>query len=296
VGFANWFNGGQFDEVLRWSNTIVELAEGDAMKGAGFGIGSPLAVGLAFRSIARWWYGLPGWRQDLDDAVEIGHAGDASTLALTAAWGYGVGIVYGVLPADDTAVSAAEKAVCGCQSATNDYALRGVQFSLGCMLLHRDAEDDRRRGLTLMEEARDVFLPERAPSLVPVAAVHAARESAMVRDADAAIARMRDAVDELYRARRHGWVVCCAGAFVETLLTRGTDGDLAEAQYEIDRLTALRPGQRWVARDLTLLRLRALAARRSSDTEFRIAVQRYRATAESFGYAGHVAWADALMA
>ncbi len=33
--------------------------------------GSPLAVALTWRGVARWWLGRPGWRQDLDDAVAM---------------------------------------------------------------------------------------------------------------------------------------------------------------------------------------------------------------------------------
>ena len=71
VAFANWFDAGEFGKILRWSQTVIDLAEGDPAKGAGFGFGSPLAVALAWRGTARWWLGRPGWRQDLDDAVAM---------------------------------------------------------------------------------------------------------------------------------------------------------------------------------------------------------------------------------
>ena len=69
--FCAWFDGGEFGEILRWSQTVVDLAAGDPAKGADFGVGSPLAAGLAFRGSARWWLGRPGWRQDLHDAVAM---------------------------------------------------------------------------------------------------------------------------------------------------------------------------------------------------------------------------------
>ena len=65
VAFVNWFDTGEFGEILRWSQTVIDLAAGDPAKGAGFGLGSPLAIALAFRGTARWWLGRPGWRQDL---------------------------------------------------------------------------------------------------------------------------------------------------------------------------------------------------------------------------------------
>ena len=82
VAFANWFDAGEFGEILRWSQTVIDLAGGDPAKGAGFGIGSPLAVALAWRGIARWWLGRPGWRQDLHDAVAMARDSDPATLAV----------------------------------------------------------------------------------------------------------------------------------------------------------------------------------------------------------------------
>ena len=46
VAFCNWFDAGEFGEILRWSQTVIDLAAGDPAKGAGFGVGSPLAVAL----------------------------------------------------------------------------------------------------------------------------------------------------------------------------------------------------------------------------------------------------------
>ena len=46
VAFANWFDTGEFGEILRWSQTVIDLAAGDPAKGAGFGIGSPLAIAV----------------------------------------------------------------------------------------------------------------------------------------------------------------------------------------------------------------------------------------------------------
>ena len=81
IGFTNWFDAGEFGELLRWSQTVVDLAAGDPAKGAGFGIGSPLAVALTWRGVARWWLGRPGWRQDLDEAVAMARNSDPTTLA-----------------------------------------------------------------------------------------------------------------------------------------------------------------------------------------------------------------------
>ena len=75
--------------------------------------------------------------------------------------------------------------------------------------------------------------------MVPVAELLAARERARRGDRDAAIAVMRKAVDDLHRAGGSRCGVWGTGVLVETLLERGAEGDLAEAQEAIDRLANL---------------------------------------------------------
>jgi hypothetical protein len=293
VAFANWFESGEFGEILRWSQTVIDLAGGDPTKGAGFGIGSPLAIGLAMRGVARWWLGRPGWRQDLHDAVAMARNSDPATLALIVVWTYG-GIPYGVLRADDSAVRASEEAVQTAQRAGNDHALSYAEYALGAALLYRDAAADRHRGLELMVQARE-SQREQAPSLVPVTELLAARERARRGDRDAAIPVMRQAVDGLHQAGRLGFGVWGTGVLVEALLERGAEGDLAEAQEAIDRLANLPADQGSAMCEITLLRLRALLARaRGDDVAYWDLVNPYRAMAQSLGFEGHIDWAEAM--
>ena len=295
VAFANWFAGGEFGEILRWSQTVIDLAAGDPTKGAGFGMGSPLAIALAFRGVARWWLGRPGWRQDLHDAVAMARNSDPATLGLVVTWTYGVAIRYGVLRADDSALHAIEEAVQTAQRASSDIALIFAEYSLGGALLYRDAAADRHRGLELMVQARE-WQRKRMPSLVPVTELLAARERARRGDRDAAIPVMRKAVDELHQAGRLGYGVWGTGVLVETLLERGAEGDLAEAKAAIDRLADLSAGDGSAMLEITLLRLRALLARaRGDDVGYRDLASRYRAMAESLGFEGHIAWAEAMI-
>jgi len=162
VAFINWFDSGEFGEILRWSQTVIDLAEGDPTKGAGFGIGSPLAIGLAMRCVARWWLGRPGWRQDLHDAVAMARNSDPTTLALVLAWTYGLAITYAVIRADDSAVHASEEALQTAQRASSDIAVSLAEYALGNALLYRDAAADHRRGLELMVQARE-WQRERMP-------------------------------------------------------------------------------------------------------------------------------------
>jgi hypothetical protein len=293
--FVLWEESGEYGEVLRWSQTIIDLAGGDPAEGAGFGVGSPLAVALAHRGVAGWWLGRPGWRQDLHDAVAMARNSNPQFFALVVLWTYGVEIQYGVLRADDSAVRASEEAVQTARRASNDGAASVAEFTLGIALLHRDGAADRHRGLELMEQTRDTWLRGGGAYLIPVTELLAGPQRARRGDRAAAIAVMRQAVDELHQAGRLGFGVWGTGVLVETLLERGAEGDLAEAQEAFDRLANLPATEGWVVCDIWLLRMRALLARaRGDDVGYLDLVDRYRAMAETLGFEGHIAWAEEM--
>ena len=102
---------------------------------------------------------------------------------------------------------------------------------------------------------------------------------------------MRAAVDHLLR---EGMGSAAPVALVETLLDRGTDDDLAEADA-IERLAAAPADEGLVIRDIWLLRLSALLARaRGDEAAYRDYRDRYRDMATSLGFEGHMAWAEAM--
>jgi len=107
---------------------------------------------------------------------------------------------------------------------------------------------------------------------------------------------MRAAVDELFReGQLVEWGIPATGVLVETLLDRGTDPDVADAEAAIDRLATAPADEGPVIRDIWLLRLRALLARAHGDAvaypNFR---DRYLDMAKTFGYEGHTAWAEVM--
>ena len=100
----------------------------------------------------------------------------------------------------------------------------------------------------------------------------------------------------MHQAGRLFFGVWGTGVLVETLLERGGEGDVAEAEELIEKLANQQADQGSAMLDVTLLRLRALLARaRGDDVARRDLVSRYRAMAESLGFEGHIAWADAMI-
>jgi hypothetical protein len=82
---------------------------------------------------------------------------------------------------------------------------------------------------------------------------------------------------------------------VETLLDRGADGDMAEAEVTITSLADAPADDGLVIRDIWLLRLRALLARaHRDDAAYAHFKDRYRDMAKTLGFEGHIAWAEAM--
>ena len=131
--------------------------------------------------------------------------------------------------------------------------------------------------------------------MLPVIDVWAARGRARCGDRDGAVPQMRAATNDLFHAGQHSYGIPATGFLVETLLERGTQGDVAEAEAAIDRLAAAPTDEGLVIRVAWLLRMRALLARANGDAvayaHFR---DRYRDMARTHGFEGHIAWAEAL--
>jgi class 3 adenylate cyclase len=262
IVFANWFDAGEFDEIARWSQAVIDLAAGDPTLGAGFGVASPLAIALVWRGVARWWSAQPGWSQDFDDAMAAVENGNAGNTVAVLNWSHGLGILYGLFRADDAVVAAMERAVRTTEETGDDFMVGVAQYTLGIALLDSVDVAARDRGLALMTAAREVFVRVDTEFLIPVVDVCRARELAHRGALDTAIDTLRGAVDELQAAHRIGYGVWATSVLVETLVERGTPADLAEARENIawlaDAADAAAPA-------LIALKLRTLLA--SADDE-----------------------------
>ena len=127
------YRTGEIADVLRWSQTVIDWADGDPTKG-NIIVGSPLAVALVWRGTARFWLGRDGWRQDLDDATAMARSTDPLTHAMVVFWKHGWTITNWVLVADDTVVRELDDALQTAEGLSDDSALGLVRYILGITL------------------------------------------------------------------------------------------------------------------------------------------------------------------
>jgi hypothetical protein len=262
-----------------------------------------LAHALATRGSARCALGDRGWRSDLDKALATARSiGPLAYGVVIASYGvvitysYGLAINSGVLLADDPVLRDIEEALRIAERSSDDLALGCFRFTLGFALMHRDSPAERERGLAVLGQVRDMCLQGRFYRFIlPSVEALIARERARRGDRDGAIPLLREAVDDLFHA---GQLWNCIGAtaiLVETLLDRGANGDVTDAEAATERLAAAPADEGLVIREIWLLRLRALLARsHGDDTSYRDYRDRYRAMATELGFEGHMKWAEAM--
>ena len=170
-------------------------------------------------------------------------------------------------------------------------------MTLGVALLHRNTAPERDRGQRLLAEVSDVFLRrENVLGELPLVNVYLARERARRGDLDGAIPLIRATTDHRFvEGRLLAWGIPATSVLVETLLDRGADSDAAEAEAAIARLATAAADDGLAVRDIALLRLRALLARaQGDDAAYARLRDRYRDTARSLDFEGHIASAEAM--
>ncbi len=221
---------------------------------------------------------------------------DLATHTLVVFWKYGWTIPNGVLLADDTAVRELDDALQVAERSGDDTVLGLAKYVLGLTLGTRDDAADRQRGLELLAQVRDMCLDGRFyRSELQGLELADALERARRGHPDGAIPVIRRVLNDLFEAGQLVFGAIGTAFLVEALLDRGTTDDVAEAQSAIDRAARLLADEGLVLRDIWLLRMRAMLARaRGDDAVYRDLADRYRAMAESLGFEGHIAMAEAM--
>lgn len=287
---------GEWSEMLRLSQRVIDLAEGDPTKG-NFLFGCPLALAFAQRATARYALGLPGWRDDQRRGLAVAQGADSLSYVTVVSYVYTAAVPAGALRPHDSTLREIEDALAIAERSGDNLQVGVAWLTLGLALVHRHSDAERDRGQQLLAEVREVFL--RGGHFlcdIPMIDVYVARETARRGDHDQAIAEMRAGVDHLARAGQLlSWGILATGVLVETLLDRGAERDVAEAEAAIERLAAAPADEGLLIKEIWLQRARALLARARGDvgayTHFR---DRYRDLARTLGFEGHIAWAEAM--
>ena len=226
----------EMTEVVQLAQRMIDLADGDANKG-NFIISSPLALAFTTRATASYCLGLPGWRDDLRHGLAMARSNYPMSDATVVTYSYSAAIPPGMLRPDDRAMGEIEDALRIAEQSGDDVAVAIARMTLGIALVHRWTNTERDRGRLVLAEVGEVFL-RRGFFLadLPIVEVCLARERAQCGDRDGAI-RPRAAVDDQFReGRLLGWSIPTTGVLVETLLDRGAEGDVVEAEAAIERL------------------------------------------------------------
>ena len=252
---------GEWSDVLRWSQTVIDLANDDPSKG-NLLFGSPLGGRLSSRGLARWCLGRPGWRDDMRR-----RRGDGpQRRPLVARRGRRLRIRPG-----DTAWRAAVRRFARCARSRTFWGLPNDPGMISRWPTRKSrwalrwCTATRLRSVTaeqrLLAEVGEVFVRrEHNLADLPIVEVYLARERLGVANATRRYRSCAVPSNDLFReGRLLLWNVAATGVLVETLLDRGAEHDVVEAQAAIERLAAAPADDGSAIRDIWLLRLRALS-------------------------------------
>jgi hypothetical protein len=285
---------GETTEALRLAQRVIDLADGDPSKG-NLILGSPLAIAIAFRGEARWCLGLPGWRNDFDDAAAVARGSDPISRSGVILTKYLATIPNGGLLPDAIAVRETAETLAETEHAGDEFALASARLARGLVLVHRHCPEHS-LGLDLLDQVREAALQERfSLNAVPIVDIYTAKEKGQTGDLDGAIELAEKVTDDLFASGELISLALSTAVFVESLLRRRGGGDLQEAESALARLAAVPTDSGFVLNEITLLRLHALLTRaHNDDTTYRDYRDRYRDMARTLGFEGHIAWAKAM--
>jgi adenylate cyclase len=288
---------GEAVEAYRLAQWSIDLVGSDPVKGRRTGFGSPLALSLFYRGLARCSLGRADWRDDIRSAIAIARSVDANGLVLQTliSVAYTFGILTGALLADDDALQETTEAVRIAEEGGDDVGLELARIAQGLVLSRRATAAERDVALELLRRARDAQVRQRMLATATMADVRIVELTAQGGEVQGAIESARCIVDQLFENGEKLTRGAATAALVESLLRRGSDTDMQEAAAAIERLAAVPTDPGFVLNEIPLLRMRALLARARADkAAYRDYRGRYRAMATSLGFEGHMKWAEAM--
>jgi adenylate cyclase len=294
VAQAMWM-AGRAAEGLRLAQGVIDLADGDPTKGSFAPIGSPLAMAILMRGSCGYCLGVPGWREDLDQAIAMVRSVDPASLHIPVLYKYRFAAHAGALLPDAAADPDTAEAMAMAEHSGDDFQVDAARVSRGLVLINQGGSQ-RAAGFALLAQFREANLRHGyAKNVVRTVDTEIAKEKARTDDIDGAVQLARAVVDYTFDAGDMLSLGEAVRVLVESLLQRGTSADLTAAQAAVDRLAAEPTDPGFVLFEVPLLRLRALLARAQGDgvtyAQFR---DRYRDIAKTLGFEGHIALAEAM--
>jgi hypothetical protein len=285
---------GEAVEAMQLAQRVIDLAAGDPCKG-NLLVGSPLALALTIRGLARCSLGHPGWSDDVHQAVRTARAVDSTSEVMVTAYSYSFAITNGAILPDATAMRDTAAALQAAEQSGDDVTLVLAQIARGIILIHRK-DPEQGIGSDMLAEFREAALRQRNLIAVRLVDIHIAEQKAQTGEIAGAIEMSRGIVDDAFDTGETIWNGPATAVLVESLLRRGADADLQEAHAAVDRFAAVPTDHRFVLHEIWLQRLRALLARAHGDeAAYREYRDRYRAMATSLGFEGHMKWAEAML-
>jgi adenylate cyclase len=284
---------GEATETLRLAERMIELADGDATKG-NLIVGSPLVGAIMLGGCARCLLGDQRWRADIERATAMVRGFDPTLRAIMLLFKYML-IANGVWVPDAAALQETAEVLEIAERSGDDLTLACARYVHGRALVAYGGAQ-REDAFPLLAAAREAALQERFTVLAATFVdLVVAGEKSSAGDLDGAIELARPAVEAEYACADIVNLAAATAVLVNALLRRGGPADLREAQAAIDRLAAVRTEPGFVVNDLWLLRMRALEAQaRADEMAYHDYRDRYRAMANSLGFEGHIAWAEAM--
>jgi adenylate cyclase len=295
VASSSMWQAGRAAEGLRLAQRVIDLAEGDPTKGSLGPIGSPLAMAILMRGSCRYCLGLPGWREDLDQAIVMVRSVDPTCFFIPVVWKYRFAVHAGALLPDAAADRDTAEAMEMAEHSGDDFAVDGARVSRGLVLINQRGSQ-RAAGFALLAQYREAHLRHGyAETVARTVDTEIVKEKARTGDIDGAIQVARAVVDYTFNAGDMLSLGEATRVLVESLIQRGTSADLKEAEAAIDRLAAEPTDPGFVLFEVPLLRLRALLAQSHGDAATYAQLRdRYRDMAKRLGFEGHIALADAM--
>jgi adenylate cyclase len=285
---------GQFSTGLSLAQRVIDLADGDLVKGKMLTV-SPLTTAMAYRGLVRCLLGIPGWKDDFAGALAAAGAIEPAIRSGPLWIARLVPIANGILLPDTIALRETAEILNAAEQFGDNFVLTMARAARGIVVVHQEGPEHEAgyRLLTGLCEA-DIYIRHFSYNLL-VVEVHVAREMSCAGDFDGAVKLARAALDGLLAVKAALWIAKATAVLVVSLLQRGSDADLREAQAAIERLAAFPTEPGFVLHDVWLLRLRALVAQaQGDDATYRELRDSYRKMAAELGFEGHMAWAEAM--